>query len=145
MQSFAITQQRGVSSEHGSSAHMQAVDLALWWRCLCAFASESCGPHPEPQELLPYGEGGGGDVLVAGAGGRGVCSAHRPAPPPQELQRVEAAPHVALRPVRQRDQRLRVAPQGCASAINIVIVQQTLASLLGTQIHLCLQVRMMCR
>lgn len=63
--------------------------------------------HPLPEELLPDGEGGGGDVLVAGAGGGHIGGAHRALLPPQELQGVEAAPHVALGALRQRRQRLQ--------------------------------------
>ena len=65
--------------------------------------------HPVAEHVLPQAERGCGDVLLPGGGRPHVRQAHGAPRAREQLQRVEARAHVALRPLHQRRQRLHQA------------------------------------
>lgn len=65
--------------------------------------------HPVAEQVLPQVERGRGDVLLPGGGRPHVRQAHGTPRAREQLQRVEARAHIALRPLHQRRQRLNHA------------------------------------
>ena len=72
-----------------------------------SFHSHGFAAHLADQKLLPDGKGALAHILLPNLQPVYVCRGDGPLPPGQELQRVEAGPHVALRLEAQRLQCLQ--------------------------------------